>query len=62
MRIFSFEKLKVWQKARQLSVSIYKLTKSFPDEERFGLILLKEAEGILQKTKHVLLKLHIVLC
>lgn len=38
MRIFSFEKLKVWQKARQLSISVYKLTKSFPDEERFGLI------------------------
>lgn len=38
MRIFSFEKLNVWQKSRQLSVVIYKLTKSFPDEERFGLI------------------------
>lgn len=38
MRTFSFEKLNVWQKSRQLSVTIYKLTKSFPDGERFGLI------------------------
>ena len=38
MRTFSFEKLNVWQKSRQLSVAIYTLTKSFPDEERFGLI------------------------
>lgn len=38
MKIFSFEKLKVWQKARNLSVMIYKVTKLFPDEERFGLI------------------------
>lgn len=37
MRVFSFEKLNVWQKARQLSIVIYKLTKNFPSEERFGL-------------------------
>lgn len=38
MKVFSFEKLKVWQKARELSVRIYKMTKVFPNEERFGLI------------------------
>lgn len=38
MKLFSFEKLKVWQKARQLSILIYKSTKVFPDEEKFGLI------------------------
>jgi four helix bundle protein len=38
MRIFSFEKLNVWQKARELSVLIYKTTQSFPSEEKFGLI------------------------
>lgn len=37
MRIFSFEKLNVWQKARQLSLKIYKSTKGFPSEEKFGL-------------------------
>lgn len=38
MKLFSFEKLKVWQKARQLSIVIYKVTKGFPEDERFGLI------------------------
>ena len=38
MKQFSFEKLTVWQKSRKLSVSIYEVTKSFPDDERFGLI------------------------
>jgi four helix bundle protein len=28
----------VWQRALQLSLAIYKLTSSFPDSERFGLI------------------------
>lgn len=38
MKIFSFEKLIVWQKARELSKLIYKITKQFPEDERFGLI------------------------
>jgi len=38
MRIFSFEKLKVWQKSRSLPILIYKTTKAFPNDERFGLI------------------------
>jgi len=38
MRTFSFEKLKVWQKSRDLSATIYNLTKSFPEDERFGLV------------------------
>jgi len=38
MRVFSFEKLNVWQKARQLSVTVYNCTKVFPSEEKFGLI------------------------
>jgi four helix bundle protein len=37
MRIFSYEKLNVWQKARELSVKIYKSTKDFSSEEKFGL-------------------------
>lgn len=32
MRIFSFEELNVWQKARHLLVKIYKTTKDFPSE------------------------------
>lgn len=35
---FRFEKLTVWQDARILISKIYRITKSFPKEERFGLI------------------------
>ncbi len=38
MRTFSFEKLNVWQKSRELVFEIYKVTKKFPDDDRFGLI------------------------
>lgn len=33
-----FEKLSVWQKARELTVYLYKLTSKYPAEERFGLV------------------------
>jgi four helix bundle protein len=35
---YSFEKLDVWQKARQLIVKVYKLTSKYPNEEKFGLV------------------------
>lgn len=38
MKTYSFEKLTCWQHARELAVWIYKLTKSFPSEEKFGMI------------------------
>lgn len=38
MKTYSFEKLDVWEEARQLAVKIYKLTKQFPDDEKFGLV------------------------
>lgn len=34
----NFKELKVWQKAIELSVLVYKMTKNFPSDERFGLI------------------------
>lgn len=37
MNIASFQELKVWQKAHSLTLDIYKLTKNFPLEEKFGL-------------------------
>ncbi len=37
MHLFSFEKLDVWQKSRELIRAIYKLTKSYPEEEKYGL-------------------------
>jgi len=30
--------LKIWQDSVSFSIDIYKITKSFPDEEKFGLI------------------------
>jgi four helix bundle protein len=33
-----FRDLKVWEKAHQLTLAIYRLTATFPREERFGLI------------------------
>ncbi len=33
-----FTKLLVWQKAHNLTISIYKLTSQMPSEEKFGLI------------------------
>lgn len=32
-----YQNLKVWQKAMDLTESVFLLTKDFPDEERFGL-------------------------
>jgi four helix bundle protein len=32
-----FKKLKVWEKSHQLALAIYKSTRTFPAEERFGL-------------------------
>ena len=37
MYIFSFEKLKVWQEAIDLSVEIYRITRNFPSDEKFGI-------------------------
>jgi len=38
MYIYSFEKLQVWKEAKEFTISIYKITSKFPNEERFGLI------------------------
>jgi len=34
----NFEELRVWQEAHKLVLKVYKMTKSFPKEERFRLI------------------------
>jgi len=33
----SFKKLKVWERAHQLVLRIYSVTKLFPDDEKYGL-------------------------
>jgi len=35
---FSFEKLDVWKEAMSLVKEIYKMSRKFPDEERYGVI------------------------
>jgi four helix bundle protein len=32
-----FRELKVWHKAHQVTLAVYKITKSFPREELYGL-------------------------
>jgi len=36
--IKSFRDLLVWQKGHELVIGIYKITKNFPDEERYNLV------------------------
>lgn len=38
MKVYSFEKLECWQQAKQLAVWTYQATKTFPAEEKFGII------------------------
>ncbi len=35
---FNFERLQAWQKSRELCKEIYKVTKTFPPSEQFGLV------------------------
>ena len=36
-KLEKFQDLKVWQKAHELCLNIYRLTSTFPPEEKFGL-------------------------
>lgn len=38
MKLYSFEKLDCWQKARELCVFVYRKTSSFPTDEKYGMI------------------------
>lgn len=38
MYLYSFEKLEVWNESKEFTKSIYTLTSTFPDSEKFGLI------------------------
>jgi len=39
MQAMKFKDLKVWQKAHQVVLEIYKITKDYPGEEKFGLVV-----------------------
>jgi len=38
MKTYSFENLDVWQCSRRFAVAIYSVTKTYPNEEKFGLV------------------------
>lgn len=38
MYVYSFEKLEVWNEAKEFTKVIYTLTAAFPDSEKFGLV------------------------
>lgn len=38
MNVYSFEKLDVWEKAKDFTVLMYEVTSGFPDTEKFGLV------------------------
>ncbi len=38
MKLYSFERLDVWQLSRKLTKNIYKISSEFPSEEKFGLV------------------------
>jgi four helix bundle protein len=38
MYTFSFERLEVWKKSRDLTRTVYQVTQGFPEEEKFGMI------------------------
>ena len=37
MYLFNYEKLDAWKKAKELTKKVYKLTKQFPEDEKFGI-------------------------
>ena len=38
MHQYGFERLNVWQNSRELAKNVYLLTKTFPQDERFGIV------------------------
>ena len=38
MYIYNFEKLRVWHDSKELALNIYRISTSFPDDEKFGLV------------------------
>jgi len=44
--VTSYKDLKVWQRSVELALSIYRLTKTFPAEERYGLTSQIQRAGV----------------
>lgn len=71
---FAFEKLEVWQLAKEFATALYKTTNSFPSGERFGLVsqmnraavsvasnIAEAVLGKVGKTRRTSIRLHIAL-
>jgi four helix bundle protein len=37
-QVENFQGLEVWQRAHRLALDVYRVTKGFPNDERFGLV------------------------
>ena len=48
----NYRELIVWQKSYQLCIEIYRITKDFPKEEKFGLTSQSEKGGGLSSVQH----------
>ncbi|MBU4345437.1 MAG: four helix bundle protein [Proteobacteria bacterium] len=48
-----FRELKVWEKAHRLTLQIYRITKNFPSDERFGLTV-RELNQQVNEVKKIL--------
>jgi four helix bundle protein len=42
----NYKELEVWQKAMNLVIEIYKVTKTFPQQEKYGLITQTQRAGV----------------
>lgn len=42
----NFKELKVWQKSVDLAVKVYRVTKDYPSEEKFGLVSQMRRAGV----------------
>ena len=69
MKVSDFRDLLIWQRGHQLSLTIYKITKRFPDDEKYGItnqirrsavsVCANIAEGYAKSTKELIRFLNI---
>jgi four helix bundle protein len=52
MAIESFKDLRTWRESKDLVVEIYKITRSFPNDERFGLTSQLRRAAVLCSVKY----------
>ncbi len=45
-KVQNFQGLEVWQRAHQLVLKVYQVTKGFPDDEKYGLVSQMRRAGV----------------